>query len=318
MSDSLYAIRNFRPEDFSGYVRLNAEVEKVEPTGRRTSPQVLSERLGQPGYLPERDLFIAEVAGEVIGYMDVRPELGIGRVLLDCLVHPRQRRKGVATALFRYAIRRAGELGASLAHVNVAEDNAAAKGLLSKLGFRFVRRFLELRLELSKVHLPEDEELALPCRHLQRGEEDKLAEMQNRAFADTWGYNPNTVEEVVYRLNAINRSPEDVILVCKGDKAVGYCWTATNVEEQAAGATNKGRVYMLGVDPDHQAKGKGIGKRVLLAGLAHLKSKGIEVVELTVDSENEAACALYESVGFKVSSTSVWYEKAVAYHTGAT
>lgn len=311
MSNSLYAIRNFRPEDFSGYVRLNAEVEKLEPTGRRTSPQALSERLGRPGYLPERDLFVAEVAGEVIGYMDVRPELGIGRVVLDCLVHPRQRRKGVATALFRHAIRRAGELGARAAHVNVSEDNVVAERLLSNLGFRFVRRFLELRLELSGVRSPEGEGFTLPCRHLQRGEEDKLAEMQNRAFADTWGYNPNTVEEIVYRLNAMDRSPEDVILVCEGDESVGYCWTRTNVGEGAAGATNKGRIYMLGVEPEYRAKGKGIGKRVLLAGLAHLKSKGIEVVELTVDSENEAACALYESVGFKVSSTSVWYEKAV-------
>jgi mycothiol synthase len=311
MSDSLYTIRSFRPEDFGDYVQLNAEVERLEPTGRPTSAQALSERLGQPGHLPERDMFVAEVAGKVVGYMDVRPELGIGRVVLDCLVHPRQRRKGVATALFPHASRRARELGAGVIHVNVAEDNAAAKGPLSRLGFRFVRRFVELRLELSEVHLPEGEELALPCRRLQRGEEDKLAEMQNRVFADTWGYNPNTVEEIVYRLNAMNCSPEDVLLVCEGDKAVGYCWTATSVEEEAAGAPNKGRIYMLGVEPEYRAKGKGIGKRALLAGLAHLKSKGIEVVELTVDSENEAACALYESVGFRVSSTSAWYEKAV-------
>ena len=66
---------------------------------------------------------------------------------------------------------------------------------------------------------------------------------------------------------------------------------------------------MLGVDPDY--RGKEIGKRVLLAGLARLKSKSLPVAELTVDSENKAACALYKSIGFKVRTSSLWYEKVI-------
>jgi mycothiol synthase len=309
MSNSPYIIRNFRPDDFSSYVQLNVEAEKLEPTGRCTSPQALSEGLGRPNYLPEQDLFVAGVAGKVIGYIDVRSELGIGRAVLDCLVHPEHRRKGLATQLFHYASRRARELAARVVHVNVPEDNVAAKGLLSKLGFMFVRRFLELRLEFSKVHLPDGEHVALSCRHLQRGEEDKLTEIQNRSFAGTWGYNPNTLEEIGYRLNLIDSSPKDVILICEGDRPIAYCWTAINLGQNAAMGTNKGHIYMLGVDPDY--RGKGIGKRALLAGLAHLRSKGMEVAELTVDSENVAGCALYESVGFKISATSAWYEKGL-------
>ncbi len=67
---------------------------------------------------------------------------------------------------------------------------------------------------------------------------------------------------------------------------------------------------MLGVDPDY--KGKGTGKRVLLAGLTHLKSKSLQVVELTVDSENKAARVLYRSVGFEVLRSSLWYEKVIS------
>jgi len=50
---------------------------------------------------------------------------------------------------------------------------------------------------------------------------------------------------------------------------------------------------------------------LLLAGLARLKSKGLQVAELTVDSENKAACALYKSVGFKVQTSNFWYEKVI-------
>lgn len=308
MSNPPYVIRNFRPEDFASYVQLNVEAEELDPTGRCTSAQSLSEALGRPNHDPADNLFVAEAAGKVIGYIDVRPELGIGRAVLDCLVHTERRRKGLATELFHYASRRARELGARVAHVNVSEDNVAAKALLSELGFGFVRRFLDLRLVLSEAQLPDAEQGDLAIRHPQPGEEDRLTEIQNRSFAGTWGYNPNTVEEIVYRLNMTGSSPENVILVCEGDKPIACCWTATNPGQDAAG-TKKGRIFMLGVDPDY--RGKGVGKRALLAGLAHLKSKGIEAAELTVDSENAAACALYESVGFKVSSTSAWYEKTL-------
>jgi mycothiol synthase len=308
MSKPAYIIRNFRPDDLSSYVELNVDAERLDPTGRCISSRVLSEALAWPGHLPEQDLFIAELAGRTTGYIDVRAEQGIGRAVLDCFVHPEHRRKGLATELFHHASRRATGLGARVAHVNVLEDNVAAIALLSKLGFRFVRRFLNLTLELAEAHLSEDEQSALPRRHLRRGEEDELTRIQNRSFAGTWGYNPNTLEEIVYRLKMIGCSPEDVILIFRGDRPVAYCWTLVNPEASAAG-TNAGRIYMLGVDPDY--RGGGIGERALLAGLAHLKSKGIQVAELTVDSQNEAACALYKSGGFQISSTSAWYEKAL-------
>jgi mycothiol synthase len=309
MSNPSYIIRNYHPDDFAGYVQLNVEAEELDPTGRCTSAQALSEALGRPNHAPEKDMFVAEAVGKVVGYIDVRPELDIGRVVLDCLVHPEQRRKGLATDLFHRASRRAREMGARVVHVPVLEDNVAAKGLLVKLGFGFVRRFLELKRELSELHLSAVEQGTLTSRHLQAGEEAKLTRIQNRSFAGTWGYNPTAVEDIVYLLSLAGRSPEDVILICEGARPVGYCWTLVEPEASTGASKNVGRIYMLGVDPDY--RGSGIGKRALLAGLAHLKSKGVEVAELTVDSQNAAACALYESGGFRVSSTSAWYERVL-------
>jgi mycothiol synthase len=64
---------------------------------------------------------------------------------------------------------------------------------------------------------------------------------------------------------------------------------------------------MMGVDPDY--RGRGLGRQLLLAGLSYLKSKDLRRVELTVDSENKEACTLYKSVGFKLWTSSLWYEK---------
>ncbi len=307
MSNFPYTVRNYQPADFDNYIRLNIEAEKLEPTGRCISPQVLSENLGRPNYSPERGLFISQIAGNMVGYIDVAPEPGIGRVILNCWIHPEYRRQGLATKLLGYATHRAKELGAKVAHVNIPQDNTVAKSVLSKLGFRLVRRFLELRLNITKVRGQDIDQTAPWCRHLRRGEEDKLTQIQNRSFAGTWGYNPNTVEEIIYRTNLSNCSPEDVLLACDGDKPIGYCWM--RITHETAAGERKGQIFMLGVDPDY--RGKGIGKRVLLAGLSYLKSKGLRIAELTVDSENKAACSLYQSVGFKAWRSSLWYEKVL-------
>lgn len=307
MSNSFYTIRNYQPTDFDKYVLLNTEVEKLEPTGHCTSPQVLTENLCRPNYSPEQDLFVIEARENMVGYLDVTPELKIGRVILNCLIHPDHRRGGLASKLLGYATHRTKELGVKLAHVNIPQNNAVAKSVLSKLGFRFVRRFLQLRLDIAKIRRQDVDWTTLQCHHLQHGEEDKLTRIQNRSFAGSWGYNPNTVEEIVYRINLSHCSPEDVVLAYDGDKVIGYCWTRTACE--AAAGEGKGQIFMLGVEPDY--RGRGIGKGVLLAGLYYLKSKGLQVAELTVDSRNRAACDLYQSIGFKVQSSSLWYEKLI-------
>jgi len=314
MSNSPYTIRNYQPKDFDKYVLLNIEAEKLEPTGRCTSPRVIAEHLGRPNYSPEQDLFIAEIDGGIVGCIDVASELTTGRVILDCWIRPEHRRRGLATRLVGCAINRAKELGVKVAHVNIVEDNVVAQRVLSRLNFSLIRRFLELRLDIADVHWTDTNQAALECRYLQRGEEDKLTQIQNRAFAGTWGYNPNTVEEITYRTNLSTCSPEDIVLIYEGDKVIGYCWTGV-AGEGGATSERKGQIFMLGVDPDY--RGKGIGKRVLLAGLAHLKSKSLQVAELTVDSENKAACALYKSAGFKVRTSSLWYEKVINQDTGA-
>jgi len=66
---------------------------------------------------------------------------------------------------------------------------------------------------------------------------------------------------------------------------------------------------MIGTDPAY--RGKGLGKKVLLAGLSYLKSQGIETVSLSVDSENRVAYELYRSMGFEERGSTLWYEKRI-------
>ena len=59
MTDELWTIRNFQPNDFEKYFRLHLESEKHDQSGRRVSKSLLAEALGHPQYHPEKDLFKA-------------------------------------------------------------------------------------------------------------------------------------------------------------------------------------------------------------------------------------------------------------------
>ena len=309
MKDSPYIIRNYRPADFDNYTHLSIETEKLEPSGRRISLNAISESLRQPNYSPEQDMFVVEIDGKIIGYLNLIPELDSRRVIIDCLVRPEHRRQQLARRLLDCAIHRARELKAEVARVNISHDNTIATKALSRLGFRVARRFLELSLPLAEASLPDTTHSTYLFRHLRSGEEDKLAQIQNRCFAGSWEYNPNTAEEIAYRLSLSHCMPEDVVLIYDGDKPVGYCWSMIDRKDNSDSSEIKGRIYMLGADPD--CRSRGIGRAALIAGLSHLKNKGARVIELTVNSENSAACALYRSVGFKIRTSSLWYEKRI-------
>ena len=302
MAVSPYNIRHYRTADFNYFVLLFQEAERQEPIGRPNTPQAILDKFSHPAFTVGHDLLIVESAGEIIGFMDILPELGIRRVIVDCWLKPEHRRKGLGRRLLKLATKRAGELGAEFLHVIIGEDNNAAVTVLTGLGFEKVREYREMTLDIKNVDRQELVRASRGCRPLVEGEEEMLVEIQRRSFADHWGYNPDTPETMEYHMSLSHRSPRDIVLSCKEDDIAGYCWT-----EIAPGG--QGRIFMIGADPDY--RGRGIGRKLLLAGLAYLKNKGVDEVGLTVDSENQAAISLYESVGFVPRESYLWYEKPV-------
>ncbi len=308
-SPQSYKIRNYRPADFDEYVSLQIETERIDRAGRGTSRELLRENLQRPLYNPEKDLFIAEASGRIVGFLNITAERVTRRVLLDCLVHPEHRQRGLARRLLEPATQRARELGATVMHLNVSEENTSGRDILSRLGFSVVRQFFEMNLNIADFKLPDTSGNASTPRQLQCGEEEILASVQNRCFADTWGFNPNTTAEIAYALNLSGASAADVVFIYDGERPAGYCWTKINCETSMETGAKKGRILMLGVDPDY--RGRDIGRLVLEAGLSYLKDNGVGVVSLTVDSENQAACSLYQAAGFKVQARSLCYEKRI-------
>lgn len=112
---------------------------------------------------------------------------------------------------------------------------------------------------------------------------DRCAELEAQLFAGDDPWPPSAF------LQALEVKHNHYVAARDGDRLVGY-----------AGIARLGRippfeyeVHTIGVDPDYQ--GNGIG-RMLLADLLDFADRG--VVFLEVRTDNDAAIALYESVGF--------------------
>jgi mycothiol synthase len=307
MSEKFWTLRNYQSNDFEDYARLHIETAKLDLSGYPVSKRLLAETLGHPSFHPHNDLFLAEEDQNLIGFVSVFLEPGLGRALLDGLVHPGYRRKGVATDLFGRAITHARTAGIKVAQISLPETNSAAKQLLSGLGLKLFRNFVGYKLDITTRQIPVITPGKYIFRSLQPGEEEDLTAIQNRSFADTWGFNANTCAEIAYRINSSSCTHENIIMVYLADRPVAYCWTKFQDAGDAAEGKKQGEIHMLGVDPDFRKQS--LGSKVLAAGLAYLKHKGVGIVELMADGKMPAALALYDSAGFEKYLGVEWYEK---------
>ena len=79
-----------------------------------------------------------------------------------------------------------------------------------------------------------------------------------------------------------------------GTKVVGWCDICPSNKPAFAHAGTLGMALI----PEY--RGRGIGKKLLLAALKKAKANGIERVELLVYKSNDVAKTIYEKIGFKI------------------
>ncbi len=100
----------------------------------------------------------------------------------------------------------------------------------------------------------------------------------------------------------LNRSDAVYVVARDGDKVLGYCGAYVIL--------NEADINQVAVEPLHRKKG--VGGKMLAALLEKLRKAGADAVTLEVRKSNEAAIALYESMGFVTEGIRKnFYEKPV-------
>jgi mycothiol synthase len=266
---------------------------------------VIKNNLGRANYSLDKDLFVAELNRRIVGIADVTIEIRIARAIIEWFVHPAVHRKKVGRELVKYVCERGSQLGARVAHACIPEEDKFTRDFAVELGFYQARSFLGMEKDLAGSF--ERVPAMIAVEHFHAGDSAMLATIQNRIFTGSWGFCPNSPEDIRYFFRLTQSKWQDILMIRENAKIIGYSWLHPVIKEGKEQEKRKWRLHMFGTDPEFQ--GKGWGKKLFQASQEHLRKKEATSLELTVDSENTPAIQLYKSFDFKVKSRDFWYEK---------
>ena len=259
--------------------------------------------LGQPGLEPTENCLLLEQSGQIRGMALVYGEVLIGRSVLEVMTSPDLAGSPEEVELVRRAVARAQAQGMGVAHVCVPPGSERGT-VLEQLGFSRVRTYLDMLW--TQEALPEpDLPQGYSVRSFGNGDTPLLTRLQNDVFTGSWGFCPNTEEQIEYRTHMPNTSKAGILFLFDGENPAGYCWTVMVPAESGV----RGVIGMIGVVP--QYRGKGMSRHILLAGMQHLRSAGLAEIGLEVDGDNDPAVRLYISTGFEKTGERHWFERVL-------
>lgn len=275
-------------EPFSDQARLDAAA------GRRLAFEVRAE--GPTVSAPHT------VAGALI--------LGAGE--LDLALVPEYRGMGLGTRAVREALASADagtpDKGRAPLTAWSHGDHPAARALAARFDFTATRHLLRLRRALtpdgarSRVPAESDRDGVRPEAFRPGKDDVEWVRLNSRIFAAHPEQGSLTADD----LRARAAEP----WFCAGDflvardtagRMTGYNWL--KIEPGA----RDGEVYVIGVAPE--ASGQGLGRRLMLAGLARLAQRGCSAATLYVEGDNLPALGLYRSLGFQDDTLDVQYTR---------
>jgi mycothiol synthase len=247
-----------------------------------------------PGVELARDAWLAEEDGEPLGYalLDDR-----GAALVT--VPPASEGRGVGTALREAAEARAAERGEALVRQYVAITNEGARAHLLDVGYWPAYSYFRMRMDLADAPEPPAD---VPVRAFSRGMDDApVHALVEEAMAGVPGNEPRSLES--WQAAKVDKEGWDPSLWLLHEDADGL----TGVVLCERWEEGIGYVDYLAVAA--RSRGRGLGRAMLLHGLAALRGAGLTVAELSVQGENASATRLYESVGMRAVWTIERWEK---------
>ena len=234
-----------------------------------------------------------------LGWCDVVPgnevAVGIG------VVHPQWKGKGLGPQLLERSEGRARERGAARMHQIAFGPDEAGQRLLAGRGYREVRRFYEMAVQLEET--PDAPDMGIE--RLDPNDVRAFHAALDEAFQDHWEHHGTPFEEWWERHRANPNLDLSLWFVIRerGEMAA--------VVRNEANRNGGGYVAAIGVR--RPWRGKGYAKGLLLHTFREFYARGVKRVTLGVDAENPTgATHLYERVGMHVEQENVVFEKSFA------
>lgn len=168
-------------------------------------------------------------------------------------------------------------------------------------GFSSYRDLWQLRMAL-----PTNRPSTLVTRPFTNDDSAAFLEVNNRAFSWHPEQGGMTQRELDAKLGEEWFDTAGFRLYEQDGQLAGFCWTRVHNDEDPP----LGEIYAIAIDPAFH--GRGLGAPMTLAGLDHLAAEGLNTAILYVESDNSAANATYERIGFKRHMVNRAYQREIA------
>jgi len=291
--------------DIADVQALVAAATEVDGTAPLSEHVLLHLRHGGDA---EAAQLLAREGDELVGFAHLDLTDPVAGGAGELVVHPEHRRAGLGSRIVQELLDRAGrsEVAAGRLRLWAHGEHPGAVALATTLGFTQARVLWQMRRSLlaplAEPHLPEGVRLRP---FVVGADEREFLRVNNAAFdwhPEQGGWD---LDQVKLREAEPWFDPNGFLLaVDADDRLLGFHWTKVHGD---GGHSHEpiGEVYVLGVDPS--ARGMHLGAALTLAGLRHLRDRGLRQVMLYVEADNAAAVRVYRDLGFTRWDTDVSY-----------
>jgi mycothiol synthase len=314
--------RHFRDEaDFAALVAVIdacQEHDQVDPLSSEAGlPQVeeLAKSFSEADNIDlDSDMLLVSLDEKIIGFQWVRwwDQADGTRVYYHRgRVVPDWRNRGIGTATLHWAEGRIREMvtehgsrGKAVYRANATSHEAAYNHLLLEQGYMPVHSFVEMgydhEMPLPEKSLPDGFELRPAAAEHYRA----IWQANEEAFEEEWGHRRADDEDYVIFLGNIVSNPGF-------DPALWQvAWHGAEIAGVAlCEITERGVGEISELSVRRQWRNHGLGRALLVHALHALRARGLEHVRIFTDVEH--ARRLYESVGFRVLTEYIRYQKPV-------
>ena len=246
------------------------------------------------------DTWLLEEEGRLVacGWAETHGHLG----LAIGVVHPEAKGRGIGGHLVEWSEQQLRERGVTRVHQVAFAGDTRAPVLFAARGYREVRRFYEMAIELDG---PPPAPVLRGGFTIETFNEPSLREFYealDESFQDHWEHYSTPLEEWwKQKKDAPDFDPTLWFLIRDGAEVAAVVRNEPNRREG-------GMVAAIGVR--RPWRGRGLGRALLLHTFGEFHRRGVNRISLGVDAENPTgATKLYESVGMHVELEDVVFEK---------
>ena len=306
--------------DLTAIVEIMNAAEIADGTFEIESVEALANQLAnRDDFVPERDILLAEVHERPVAIPHPLPSLRDGVRVYDSFghVHPDFRRRGLGRAMLRQAeaeLRARAEAESGVAEASLGswafEASPGASALLEAEGYTVVRWFFEMERtgldDLPVAPLPEGLEL----RPVRPDQVHQIVVADWEAFQDHWGARPFSEAQV----RLVEGSPYTDISMWQvawaGDEVAGSVLPTIFPDDNAQMGVLRG--WLDRVSVRRPWRRRGVARALIVAAMAELRMRGMEIASLGVDAGNPTgALGLYEGLGFRAVKRAMAYRKPI-------